>query len=152
MQNEAARFEKGPGRGGVPWSNECRFPSRLPKTPRPRPEGWTDEGQTRHGHGAQERARRALPGASPRPVARITAAPTCCHAIGDSLPAPTADRTRCAEAAGPPELQILTENAAGPRVREEKSRRSYRGHFKPLHQTPIKTSPISRNSGSAGLR
>lgn len=47
MQNEAARFEKGPGRGGVPWSNECRFPSRLPKTPRPRPEGWADEGQTR---------------------------------------------------------------------------------------------------------
>lgn len=66
MQNEAARFEKGPGRGGVPWSNECRFPSRLPKTPRPRPEGWADEGQTGRGHGAQERERRALPGASPR--------------------------------------------------------------------------------------
>lgn len=86
MQNEAERFEKGPGRGGVPWSNECRFPSRRPKTPRPRPEGWADEGQTGHGHGAQERERRALPGAAPRPVAPITAAPTCCHAIGTAFP------------------------------------------------------------------
>lgn len=150
MQNEAARFEKGPGRGGVPWSNECRFPSRLPKTPRPRPEGWADEGQTRP-WSPRERAAgaaRGLAAAGGKDHGRAYLLPR--HR--DSLPAPTADRTRCAEAAGPPELKILTENAAGPRVREEKSRRSYRGHFKPLHQTPIKTSPISRNSGSAGLR
>nr|KAF6496175.1 hypothetical protein HJG63_010403 [Rousettus aegyptiacus] len=37
MQNEAARFEKGPGRGGVPWSNECRFPSGCPRPPAPAP-------------------------------------------------------------------------------------------------------------------